>query len=480
MDWKHFTEKDAAAFDKRYDAYSDPQFKMPYSFLQEVLPEIRKRQLGVNELPENEAKAFASIPGVRVNLNTDGLNASLPWYANFPHRMINGSLYNIYLDRNDKDIRRNLVHEMRHYLARMGVSATDDKKATEALQNVYGFRGSDKLYNWLTRALAPWLTEEEMFTTNSEHQYRIYEKLWNRLGRKPTPKEYFESFKKKPKMQIFNERLDPVGYDSTIVPDYIKEIPENRQVTPEKYKDLERHADDFINAATNIADANAPQGTSVKKAQWKFFAKQAVSQADVRLISEDGTTFSLSPGKTISHVVSEWNKAHPGMKITAEQIVAANDNLIPEKYVAGRKYRMPAVPAGRNNPFNMRHYNQGWLGEETAGLNRGDFLSFRDLWHGVRAGSRNASNLMSRLKSPTLRNFVPVYSPKHENNVKKHMSTISKGSAIGADETIDPNNSEQWIRFLKGLAVAESGKDALKGLTDDQIREAVESGRTSK
>lgn len=211
---------------------------------------------------------------------------------------------------------------------------------------------------------------------------------------------------------------------------------------------------------------------------WSYFVKFANPQGVQ--FGQDGSTFTLGSGKTLSHVVSEWNRLHPDRKITVDRIVAANGMLRPEKYVAGKAYVMPRAKTGVNNPFNMRHYNQKWLGEDSAGIPRGEMLSFKDLFHGVRAGSRNAANLMAKLETPTIRSFVPIYSPDHENDTQTHMGNISRASGIGPDDVIDPNDDAKWIKFLKGLATAESGKGSLKGLSEDQILKAVQSSRVSK
>ncbi len=162
---------------------------------------------------------------------------------------------------------------------------------------------------------------------------------------------------------------------------------------------------------------------------WEYFSKHAAAKTDQPkpavvqpIISKDGKTFTLKPGQTLSHVVNEWKKAHPGKSITADRIISANGNTPANRYQAGKVYRMPAMTSGENNPFNMRHYHQKWLGEDSAGRSKGDMLNFKDLWHGFRAGSRNAANLMSKLKDPTIGNFGPKYSPKHENDTAKHMS----------------------------------------------------------
>lgn len=149
----------------------------------------------------------------------------------------------------------------------------------------------------------------------------------------------------------------------------------------------------------------------------------------------------------------------------------------------------PEKVVGQNNPFNLRHYFQKWQGENSSGLGKGDMLNFSSQYYGWRAGARNARNILRKLEAqgitPSIWNFTPVYSPakgdyaKNENNVNQHMNNISKLSVLGLDDAIDPDNDTQFFKFLTGLAMAESGPDALKGMKADDILKAIRAGRRS-
>lgn len=159
------------------------------------------------------------------------------------------------------------------------------------------------------------------------------------------------------------------------------------------------------------------------------------------------------------------------------------------KISASNTATVPAKVTGKNNDFNLRHYYQGWLGEDTNGLNRGDMLNFTSKKLGWRAGARNARNMLMKLKAggkvPSIRNFAPLYSPakgdfsNNENNTARHMKNISKLSVIGLDDPINPDDESQFFKFLTGLAMSESGSGALKGMTYNDIMNAIRSGRKS-
>lgn len=80
---------------------------------------------------------------------------------------------------------------------------------------------------------------------------------------------------------------------------------------------------------------------------WVKFAEQLKSpRLPTRsgMISADGRSFTLSPGKTPSHIVAEHNALYPHFNITADQVIRANGNLAPTKFQAGKVYKMPYNP----------------------------------------------------------------------------------------------------------------------------------------
>jgi len=213
------------------------------------------------------------------------------------------------------------------------------------------------------------------------------------------------------------------------------------------------------------------------------------------VIGADGRTFMLPKGKTLSHVVSEWNNANRNRRISVNDIVAANSGLDARKYVAGRKYNMPVkthtqaaigvpqargkFPLANNNPGNMRFYNIGWLGELRNGLKNGDFTKFDTPQHGLRAMARNLMNIGKRQKAFTIDSITPIYSPPNENNVKRHASNISSISGLSGNKVLDPNNNKHMTSLLKGFLGAESGNKVMNWFTEKELLDAVRAARTS-
>lgn len=252
-------------------------------------------------------------------------------------------------------------------------------------------------------------------------------------------------------------------------------------------------------------------------AKWKDFVKTAYA---VR-----GDMFRLDKGEVPGLVAK-------AQKLSVGDLLAANPGVKANKYVAGKWYRMPspapapqasqAAPASQtrpnaaqsgarhmvqvsipqtpglvaqtrprltrqqraNNIYNMRHYRQGWQGEVSDGLRNGDFLGFDTKWHGARAGMRNIRTLLDRLSSQgrpaTMRNLIPIFSPSSENDVGGHIRNTSFLSGISPDRDLGRIDDETMFRLATGLAMAESGRGALRGLSQKAIMDAVQASKRSQ
>ena len=209
-------------FRKKFDPHSDRRLDKAYDFYNDIWPEIRKRQLGVDKLPDEEQKALDELHNVPVSLlenggNTKGLQGMYSRFWHDPLMLLQGLTEKIYLDPKDKDMDRNFVHELRHYLARR---MKDDESTIDRLNKTYGFKGTNDIYY----GLWPSMANEEMYTTNAEHQFRIYKSLYDKLGRKPTAKDYFDHLKNYNDEKLYaDERLEPVGYDEWVYPKYLED-----------------------------------------------------------------------------------------------------------------------------------------------------------------------------------------------------------------------------------------------------------------
>ena len=230
VEWKDFLEKSAQLFPgqgvgrngnitlpgakvepqrPKYDIRTDPKFSRAYSFYRDIAPAIRMKELGVDKLPEEERRAFDELQYIPVVQNAerdDGPSNAAAWYDKAAPRLertdwlddINwiGHLLGHYDPSGEKvsltsgATAINLVHELRHALAKR-VSLGNHGH----LNNIYGFLGNNIKPELGNKGMeySNKFGLEELFTTNKEHQFRIYEDLYDKLGRPPTAEEYFKA-----------------------------------------------------------------------------------------------------------------------------------------------------------------------------------------------------------------------------------------------------------------------------------------------
>lgn len=154
------------------EGYKDiPEYERVRSFYTDIAPVIRMRQLGIDKLPPNEAMAFEDILKVPVVMadRNEGRPEHSGWYR---YRYPSGKeSIHVRRENSNRAKTETYVHELEHALARR-IKLFDKNK----LDEVYGPIIEDK--------------GEEAFTTNREHQFRIYTALYDRLGRRPTADEY--------------------------------------------------------------------------------------------------------------------------------------------------------------------------------------------------------------------------------------------------------------------------------------------------
>lgn len=250
-------------YDTGYKNLMD-EFPDVYNFYKNVAPYIRMRELGVDQLPENERKAFEEILSVPVVYGDDDSVAGYyaPWreFARTPLSKYNPLRYLMPRDhivvgkRTYGNATSTAAHEIRHALARR---ISSSKSSNDIRDSVYGFRGTNiakgmlpgflgNVYSWL-------LGDEESATTNVQHQMAEYLRLKDKLGRDPTGPEFLDHIDNLPtQVAIANRERVVNGYqenaDSRLAKakrDKIRQIPyqmsfDKKSILP-KWIDLAPH-----------------------------------------------------------------------------------------------------------------------------------------------------------------------------------------------------------------------------------------------
>ena len=166
-------------------------FPSVYQFYKDIAPEIRKRQLGLDELPENERKAFDELLNMKfrhVPISKD--NGSLGYYPSAWKRYVPFvNERNDYLELDKHGIPEIAAHEMRHALE---TRIPTDKEAQKKLDSFYGYNRKIIKPGIWGAVYSFFAGNEESATTNKEHQFALYKELWRNLNRAPTASEYFD------------------------------------------------------------------------------------------------------------------------------------------------------------------------------------------------------------------------------------------------------------------------------------------------
>jgi hypothetical protein len=120
-----------------------------------------------------------------------------------------------------------------------------------------------------------------------------------------------------------------------------------------------------------------------------------------------------------------------------------------------------------NNPFNIRQYNQGFVGETGA---EDGFISFEDPMYGVRAADKVLTTYGRDRDIDSIRGLVSRFAPPSENETQSYIDYISGQLGIDADAEIDLSDPAMRSRILAPMAKIESRTE----YTPDQITAMIE------
>jgi hypothetical protein len=123
-----------------------------------------------------------------------------------------------------------------------------------------------------------------------------------------------------------------------------------------------------------------------------------------------------------------------------------------------------------NNPYNLRDYNQGFVG---ATSDESGFLRFDDPLAGIRAADRVLNTYGRDRGINTLAAALDRFAPPSENPTGDYLSYVSERSGFGPNEEIDLTDPLVRERILTPMGSFESKTD----VTQDMIRRAREIGR---
>ena len=121
-----------------------------------------------------------------------------------------------------------------------------------------------------------------------------------------------------------------------------------------------------------------------------------------------------------------------------------------------------------NNPGNLRPNGDSWRG--MSGTN-GGFLTFCNLWYGIRAGVINITSLIKTYH--TIEGYISAYAPPSENDTEAYIASVCGQTGLARNETVALNHAN-----LAKLARAHFNIENGAGLSaqyimDEDIRSGI-------
>jgi hypothetical protein len=125
-----------------------------------------------------------------------------------------------------------------------------------------------------------------------------------------------------------------------------------------------------------------------------------------------------------------------------------------------------------NNPMNLVKGVKFLY--EVENPNEKRFMTFGKTWQGIRAGVLDITTDISKGKN-TLNILINEYAPKFENDTTAYINTLAKKLNIGANDILNRKDENFMFNLVKSIIEVENGKDALKFITDEDIKEGINS-----
>lgn len=112
-----------------------------------------------------------------------------------------------------------------------------------------------------------------------------------------------------------------------------------------------------------------------------------------------------------------------------------------------------------NNPLNMRHDNDKWLGEVVPSQD-GAFKQFETMAWGYRAAFKLLHNYQKNNGCRILSDFINRWAPPSENNTSAYVSTVAKRAGLSDVSEIDTLKGDTMRAVVSAMSYVENGVEA--------------------
>ncbi len=137
-----------------------------------------------------------------------------------------------------------------------------------------------------------------------------------------------------------------------------------------------------------------------------------------------------------------------------------------------------ATPLGfkNNNPMNLRHSGDRWIGMRTEQTDPG-FVQFQTSFHGLRAAAKNLLTYYRRYERRTVSAIVTAWAPSSDgNDTRAYITTVAKSMGVDPDGIIDLNDKLTLRRLMDAMIRVELGSQPYSTI---ELEAAIESAHTT-
>ncbi len=157
--------------------------------------------------------------------------------------------------------------------------------------------------------------------------------------------------------------------------------------------------------------------------------------------------------------------------VKTDPVAVVPDSPAEERFPRGSS----PLGLGNNNPFNLKYYAIGWVGETGyVTTPAGKFSVFDTSENGIRAGMINIHTKMTRDLANTVRKLLTVLSPAFENPLESFITFVAQRLAVSPEQPL--NYTQHIMGLSRAIIQFENGQQPF---SDAELHNALmRTGRT--
>lgn len=113
-----------------------------------------------------------------------------------------------------------------------------------------------------------------------------------------------------------------------------------------------------------------------------------------------------------------------------------------------------------NNPLNIRHSSNTFVGEVSGGDKA--FKSFKSADYGYRAAFVILHTYLEKYHRDTIEEIIKAWAPPEDkNDTESYIASVEENSGIGRKESLTTKSGDDYIKIVAAMSKVENGKPAV-------------------